>query len=79
MWRWNQVKGRSSARRLVAVGESRASIGEPMKVIELGPVADRSSSAISAAAASTGGPGWQTATTWAPGPMARSIARTWSM
>ena len=32
-----------------------------------------------AQAARTGGPGWQTPTTWARGPMAASMSRTWSM
>ena len=62
----------SSASRLVAVGERRASIGEPMKLTLAGRCGSPSS-AISAAAASTGGPGWQTATTCARSPMWRSI------
>ena len=41
--------------------------------------AGSSSCAISAAAASTGGPGWQTAMTCARAPIAPSIWRTWSM
>ena len=53
---WNQVKGRSSASLLAAVGDSRASMGEPMKVMEAGR-ASSASSAIRAAAASTGGTG----------------------
>ena len=32
-----------------------------------------------AAAASTGGPGWQTATTWARAPITPSMLRMWSM
>ena len=71
----NQVNGFSSARPLMAVGDRRASIGEPMKVIEAGRFGSPSS-AIRAAAASTGGPGWHTATTWARGPIWPSMART---
>ena len=74
----NQAKGFSSASLLVTVGDRRASIGEPMKVIEAGRLSSRSS-AISEAAASTGGPGWQTATTCGRGPSWRSISRMWSM
>ena len=37
------------------------------------------SSAIRLAAASVGGPGWQTATTCGRGPSTRSMSRTWSM
>ncbi len=74
---WNQVKGRSSAILLVTVGDRRASIGEPMKIIEAGRRGSLSS-AIRAAAAMTGGPGWHTATTWVLGPMALIIERTWS-
>ena len=36
-------------------------------------------SGITAQAASTGGPGWQTPTMWARGPTAASMSRTWSM
>ena len=36
MFDLNQVKGFSSASWLVTVGDRRASIGEPMKVIEAG-------------------------------------------
>ncbi len=74
---WNQVKGRSSAILLVTVGDRRASIGEPMKISEAGRIGSLSS-AIRAAAVSTGGPGWQTATTCTLGPMAVIMARTWS-
>ena len=79
MFDWNQVKGRSSASLLVTVGDRRASIGEPMKVMRGRAATRRSSSAIRPAAASTGGPGWQTATTCGRGPSTRSISRMWSM
>ncbi len=75
---WNQAKGLASASRFVTVGDRRASIGEPMKVIDAGRFGSFSA-AMTAAAASTGGPGWQTPTTWARGPIWASISRTWSM
>ncbi|MNE44536.1 hypothetical protein D3C80_1387680 [compost metagenome] len=53
-------------------------MGEPMKVMEAGRFGSFSA-AMTAQAASTGGPGWQTPTTWARGPMAVSMAQTWSM
>ena len=52
-------------------------MGEPMKVMEAGRFGS-SSSAIIEIAASTGGPGWQTASTCAPGPTWLIMLRTWS-
>ncbi|MNN85951.1 hypothetical protein D3C81_2032950 [compost metagenome] len=78
MFDLNQAKGLASASWLVTVGDRRASMGEPMKVMEAGRFGSFSA-AMTAQAASTGGPGWQTPTTWARGPMALSMARTWSM
>ena len=72
------AKGFSSASWLVTVGDSRASIGEPMKVMVAGRLSSLSS-LISEAAASTAGPGWHTATTCGRGPSTRSMSRTWSM
>ena len=63
---------------LTTVGLRLVSIGPPMSVSEAGRQGS-SQAAISAAAASTGTDGWQTATTWVPVPMNRMHSITWSM
>ncbi|MEZ5997128.1 MAG: hypothetical protein R3B98_00345 [Hyphomonas sp.] len=50
-------------------------MGEPMKVIVAGRFGS-SSSAIIETAARVGGPGWQTASTCAPGPIWVIMVRT---
>ena len=62
--------GREVASSFTEVGLTRVSIGPAISVRLRGRAGSRSS-AISAAAASTGTAGWQTATTCAPGPIAR--------
>ncbi len=60
------------------VGLTRVSIGPAMSVRLLG-WAGWSLAAISEVAASTAGQGWQTAMTWAPGPMCSRKEMTWPM
>ena len=74
MFERNQANGRSAASSVGAVGAKRASIGLPMKVMEAGRAASPSS-AMSAAAAITAGPGWHTATTCVRGPSTVSMLR----
>ena len=50
------------ARLFTAVGDSRASIGPPIMIIDNGVVSPRD--AISETAANTGTVGWQTLMTW---------------
>ncbi len=65
------------AKSLTLVGLMRVSIGPAIKVMLRGCAASPSS-AINAAAARTGTQGWQTATTWEPGPITCRNLITWS-
>ena len=74
----NQSIGLLMARVLTPVGLTRQSTGPAIRV-RLSGWAGWSSSAMMAVAASAATQGWQTATTWAPGPMAARKRIMWSM